>query len=114
MRSLDIAALTSDSEGLSNAILEAMAAGLPVIATRVGGNVELVEDGRTGLLFPAGSDEAFAASVAKLVKNPELRVQMGMEARTRALAKYQLGSVVGQFRNLYTSLLRAKGIAGEA
>jgi glycosyltransferase involved in cell wall biosynthesis len=113
MRSLDIAALTSDSEGLSNAILEAMAAGLPVIATRVGGNVELVEDGRTGLLFPAGSDEAFAASVAMLAENPELRAQMGMEARNRAFAKYQLSSVVDQFRNLYTSLLRTKGVAAE-
>lgn len=114
LRSLDIAALTSDSEGLSNAILEAMAAGLPVVATRVGGNVELVEDGKTGFLFPVGSDEAFAAAVAKLLDNAELRSKMGMEARTRVLANYKISSIVEQFNKLYISLLRTKGVVAEA
>ncbi len=110
LRSLDIAVLTSDSEGLSNAILEAMAAALPVVATRVGGNVELVEDGKTGFLFPAGSEEALAAAIAKLLDNADLRTQMGMEARSRALATYKASSVAARFTNLYTSLLRAKRV----
>jgi len=114
LRSLDIAVLTSDSEGLSNAILEAMAAGLPVVATRVGGNIELVDDGKTGFLCPVGSDEAFAIAIAKLLDNADLRSEMGMEARVRALARYKISSVVEQFSHLYTSLLCAKGVAAEA
>jgi glycosyltransferase involved in cell wall biosynthesis len=110
MRSLDIAVLTSDSEGLSNAILEAMAVGLPVVASRVGGNPELVEEGQTGLLFRAGSDIEFASAVETLLLNPELRRRMGEEARRRALEKYQVDSVLEQFKTLYLSLLQEKRI----
>lgn len=114
LRSFDIAVLTSDSEGLSNAILEAMAAGLPVIATRVGGNPELVDDGKTGFLFPVGSDDAFAAAIEKLINNADLRLHMGMEARTRAVERYRTSSVIERLKTLYTSLLHAKGVAAEA
>src|SRR5258706_985341 len=69
--SMDVAVLTSESESLSNVILEAMAAGLPVVAYRVGGNAELVNEDR-GILVPAGDEEEFASSVLRLLASPAL------------------------------------------
>jgi len=80
------ALLTSHTEGLPNAILEAMAAGLPVVATRVGGVPSLVEDGVTGITVPPRSPESLAVAIARLVAEPDLRVSMGRAARERAYA----------------------------
>ena len=85
--------------------------GLPVVASRVGGNPELVEEGQTGLLFPSGSDGEFVSAVETLLLNSELRWRMGEEARRRALEKYQVKSVLEQFKSLYLALLQEKGIA---
>ena len=76
LRRMSIACLTSSSEGFSNAILEYMAAGLPVIATAVGGNAEAVVDGETGLIVPPGDPAAFAAAVCRLLGNEQERAQM--------------------------------------
>lgn len=110
LRSLDVAVLTSDSEGLSNAILEAMACGLPVVASRVGGNIELVEEERTGFLFAPGREEDLVAALEKLLANTDLRRGMGEEARARALATYGMSAVLAQFKHLYLTLLQAKGV----
>ncbi len=110
LRSLDVAVLTSDSEGLSNAILEAMACGLPVVASRVGGNIELVEEDRTGFLFAPRSEEDLVAALEKLLANADLRRRMGQEARERALATYGMTAVLAQFKHLYLTLLQAKGV----
>lgn len=79
-----MALLTSLTEGLPNAILEAMAAGLPVIATQVGGVSELVIHGKTGLLVPANDPHALAAAISLLTHSPGARVEMGWRARARA------------------------------
>lgn len=78
------AVLASHTEGLPNALLEAMAAGLPVVATRVGGIPELVEDGVTGILVPPGDPSALATALALVANDPGLRTHMGIAARRRA------------------------------
>lgn len=77
---LDIFALPSQTEGVSIALLEACATGLAVLATRVGGNQEIIEDGRTGLLVPVDNNDALAAGLRQLICEPGLRQQLGMAA----------------------------------
>ncbi len=77
MRGLDVFVLPSLAEGISNTILEAMATGLPIIATRVGGNPELVEEGRTALLVPADDPRAMAAAIAVYADDAAKRQQHG-------------------------------------
>jgi len=73
--------LCSHCEGLSNAVMEAMSAGLPVVASNVGGNAELIAHGRTGLLFPPDDDEALAALLQELLASPARRKALGVAAR---------------------------------
>ena len=79
----DVFALASTREGLPNALLEAMAAGLPIVATRVGGVPEAVEDGISGLLVHPGNPEALAEAIVRLWKDPEMRRQLGANASRR-------------------------------
>ncbi len=83
--SLDIFILPSIAEGIPNTILEAMASGLPVIATKVGGNTDLVADGDTGYLVPASNPEAMAKAMVRYLEYPELVTQQNQAARKRAL-----------------------------
>jgi glycosyltransferase involved in cell wall biosynthesis len=85
----DIVILPSFSEGTPRAIVEAMAAGRPVIATRVGGIPSLIEDGRTGLLIDAGNAASLAEAILKLSQSPELLRQMGQSARAHALLHHE-------------------------
>ena len=85
---LDIAVLTSHSEGLSNGLLEYMAAGRPIVATAVGGNIELIEDGKTGLLVPPNNPKAVAAAIDRLLSDPGLAGKLAMAARELALREY--------------------------
>lgn len=96
--------LTSHSEGLPNVVLEAMAAGVPVVATAVGGVVELVEDGVTGLLVPPADPPALAAAIATMVEDPARRAAMGLAARERAEA-YSWDRCRTAHERLYRSLL---------
>jgi L-malate glycosyltransferase len=75
------ACLCSSAEGLSNALMEAMASGLPIVATRVGGNPELVRDGDNGLLVPYGDPQALAAAIGALLSSPEQAREMGVRGR---------------------------------
>ncbi len=109
MASLDVAVLTSDSESLSNVLLEAMAAGLPVVAYRVGGNAELVHEQR-GELISAGNEEAFAAAVVRLLSSTTLRAQLGSNARQFTHENFALESVRAQYTACYQSLLEKKGV----
>ena len=81
MQAADFLVLPSHFEGLSNALLEAMAAGCPVIASAVGGSVELVNDGRTGLLFPANDADALAAAMSRIA-DPALRSRLAQAAKS--------------------------------
>jgi L-malate glycosyltransferase len=109
LASLDITVLPSSSESLSNVILESMAASVPVIAARVGGNPEVVQDGETGFLFNSDDEEAFAARLETLVRQPELRKKLGSSARERARAEYSIARVRDRYQELYRSLLEEKG-----
>ena len=107
LASLDVAVLTSDSESLSNVILEAMAAGLPVVAYGVGGNSELLTHQR-GALIPAGNETSFADAVEKLLADSGLRQQLGRNALQFAQKNFCLDRVRQRYVELYVSLLQKK------
>lgn len=108
LASLDISVLTSSSESMPNAILEAMAAGLPVVATRVGGSPEVVRDGETGFLVDSGNDEQLVNALRTLLQNESLRKQFGSMGREMAGAQFGIASVQKQYEDLYSSTLLAK------
>lgn len=107
LASLDGSVNTSDSESLSNVILEAMAAGLPTIAYDVGGNTELLNDER-GALIPAGDESRFADAIVKLLTDPLLRGQQGRNARQFARDHFSLDQVLRRYTDLYLSQLSKK------
>ena len=107
---LDVAVLASHSEGLSNALIEYMAAGRPIVATAVGGNVELVEDGIHGLLVPPGDPAALAAAVFRLLANPEFAAILGAAARKRAAERFSRQAMVRRHEEFYCRLMN--GVAG--
>jgi glycosyltransferase involved in cell wall biosynthesis len=107
LASIDVAVLTSDSESLSNVILEAMAAGLPTVAYDVGGNSELLA-GQRGILIPAGNETSFACAVEKLLTDAALREQVGHQAQQFARENFSLDRVRQRYMDLYRELLRRK------
>jgi L-malate glycosyltransferase len=107
LASIDVAVLTSDSESLSNVILEAMAAGLPVVAYNVGGNSELLSHQR-GALIPAADEASFADSVQNLLDDSALREQLGQTARQFAQESFSLDRVRQRYTELYVTLLQKK------
>jgi len=104
---MDVFVLPSLAEGISNTILEAMATGLPVVATNVGGNSELVADGSTGLLVPRSDPDALAAAIRCYVETPDLRRRHGENARKRCEAEFSITTMVNNYQVLYESLLPA-------
>ena len=110
---LDIFVLTSHSEGMSNTILEAMATGLPVVATDVGGTPELVVDGQTGVLVPPQAPDSLAQALAGLLANPERRGEMGRQARQRVEDIFALSVMVRAYETLYEQLVAARQTALE-
>ncbi len=108
LASLDVAVLTSDSESLSNVILEAMAAGLPVVAYSVGGNSELVNDQR-GALVAAGNETDFANAIQSLLSDAHLREHQGNNARRFVEENFSLDRVRRRYEDLYRTLLEKKG-----
>jgi sugar transferase (PEP-CTERM/EpsH1 system associated) len=105
MRGLDCFVLPSLAEGISNTILEAMATGIPVIATRVGGNAELLEDGLTGRLVPASNSDSMAQAILEYCDNPALARRHGRAARSAAVRNFSLDHMVSEYRSLYDGLL---------
>lgn len=109
LASAEISVLPSISESLSNAIMESMAAGVPVVACRVGGNEELIRDGENGFLVSRDSVEELAERMEQLVTRPELRRNCGAEGQ-RDAQRFRLEKVVGEYERFYLSLLEEKGI----
>ena len=97
-----------EQEGFSNAILEAMAAGLPVVASRAGGNPEAVVDGETGLLFPHGDADALARAILSLLRDPARAGAMGEAGRRRVAEHFPIGKMVSEVESLYETLLAKK------
>ena len=103
---LDVFTLTSFSEGCSNVIQEAMMVGKPVVATRVGGNPELVQDGVTGFLVESDDHEGWAEAIRKLRTNPRLVKEMGENAREFALKNFSLDVMVHAYADVYRTVLK--------
>jgi sugar transferase (PEP-CTERM/EpsH1 system associated) len=101
LRCLDVFVLPSLAEGISNTILEAMASGLPVVATNVGGNPELVRDGENGVLVAAGQPQAMAEALLRLFDCAELRATMGAAALQRVAQEFSLDGMMERYRQLY-------------
>jgi sugar transferase (PEP-CTERM/EpsH1 system associated) len=105
----DLFVLSSDYEGVPLSVLEAMAAGKPVVATAVGGVPELVEDGVTGVLVPPRNPEALAKGILRLAKDADLRRRMGKAARERALERFDISRTAREYEALYLKLLEKCG-----
>jgi len=97
----DAFVISSDHEGVSIAVLEAMRAGLPVVGTRVGGMPETVRDGLTGLLVPAGDAGAMARALRSLIESPDLRAQLGSEGRRYLEAEFSIETMVFRYEQVY-------------
>ncbi len=110
LKSLDLFCIPSLSEGLSSALLEAMGCGLPVVATAIGGNVELVVDGETGSLAPSGDDRELAAALDRLLLDVPMRQSMGRKGRERIERQFTVERKVAQTEGIYLELLDALSI----
>lgn len=104
LRGLDCFVLPSLAEGISNTILEAMASGLPVIATSVGGNPELVAQGKTGELVPPSDPEALAERILRYAQHPDAARAAGRAGRERTERQFSLSGMVARYDALYTRL----------
>jgi glycosyltransferase involved in cell wall biosynthesis len=108
LAAFDVFVLPSESEGMSNAILEAMAMRLPVVVTSVGGAPEQIEEGRTGFLVRYPDSAAMAAGVLALLRDSALAERVGKAARARVVAAYSAATMVGSIEDLYAKLLNGK------
>jgi glycosyltransferase involved in cell wall biosynthesis len=111
-RAMDVSVLTSLSEGLSITLLESMKAGLPVVATGVGGNPEVVDDGITGFVVPPRDPEAFAAKVALLLQDGSLRYRMGCAGRARAERHFRIERTAARYLQVYEEVLESSQGSG--
>jgi sugar transferase (PEP-CTERM/EpsH1 system associated) len=112
MRGLDAFVLPSRAEGISNTILEAMATGLPIVATDVGGNSELLDDGVSGRLVPADDIDALARAMLDDLRNPLRARQRGAVARDVAQRRFSLDQMVSAYGDLYERLLTTAAARG--
>lgn len=101
----DIAVLPSHEEGFSNSVLESMAAGVPIIATDVGGNPEVVIHEKNGLVVPAHSPQRLSEAIMRLAGDPAERLRLGTAGRHRIRSQFSLSSTIEQYCRLYQSLL---------
>jgi sugar transferase (PEP-CTERM/EpsH1 system associated) len=108
LRELDVFVLPSLAEGISNTILEAMACGVPVVATDVGGNPELVQEGVTGRLVPRRDVGALSHAIGVYLSNAEMRMRHGAEARRIAETRFSLRAMVDAYLQVYDRLLRER------
>jgi glycosyltransferase involved in cell wall biosynthesis len=114
LSAFDAFVLPSGNEGTPVSAIEALAAGRPVVATRVGGVPDVVREGVDGYLVEAGDVEALADALARLAADPKLREQMGAAGRERVLPRYAVERLIDDIDRLYRSLLEAEGVAPAA
>ncbi|WP_165223649.1 glycosyltransferase family 4 protein [Aquisphaera insulae] len=108
LRAADVFVLPSVAEGMSNSLLEAMATGLPCIASGIGGNVDLIADGRTGRLVAEPSPHAWAEALVEVLSDPEGSRRMGLAARSEIESRYALGVVVDRYEALYRDMIAGR------
>lgn len=115
LSAFDVFVLSSHDEGMSNAVLEAMAMQKPVVATDVGGTGEVVQAGRTGLLVPPKHPQALADAIAQVLTMPaDVLAAMGQRGRAAAVERFSAHTMVRQMEELYTHLLQARGLGQPA
>ncbi|MEN6586970.1 MAG: TIGR03088 family PEP-CTERM/XrtA system glycosyltransferase [Sulfuricella sp.] len=107
MRNMDLFVLPSLGEGISNTILEAMACGLPIVATQVGGNPELVEDARTGALVPVSDTEVMAQTLLKFFGNENMVESQGQASRARIETQFSMQAMARGYLSVYDSVFRS-------
>jgi glycosyltransferase involved in cell wall biosynthesis len=110
LRAMDIFVLPSLSEALSNALMEAMACGCPVVASNVGGNPELVRNGETGLLFKPGDVERLAVALQVLVENQSLRERLADAGAKFVQERFSIRASAERMGEIYEQLLRSRGV----
>ena len=108
-KSFDVFAMSSVTEGLGSAMLDAMACGTPVVATRAGGIPEAVTDGQEGLLVPPEDPRALAGAIVRLLRDADLRRRLGAAGRARVAAEFSVETMVGRTLAAYERLLRDHG-----
>jgi sugar transferase (PEP-CTERM/EpsH1 system associated) len=108
LHTMDVFVLTSQHEGLSNAVMEAMAAGIPVVATDVGGNSELIINDETGFLCLGDDSEAFAERVIYLLNNDDKAKQMGEKGKRKIMNRFRVERMIKETENIYLTLLEKK------
>ena len=104
----DIGVLPSQAEGFPNAVLEYLAAGLPTIASRVGGNVEIIQDGKTGLLVPPNDSAAVAEAILRLLHDPGFAGRLGNNGRAHVAAEFSFQRLIEKTDQMYTELLQPR------
>jgi len=107
-QAMDVFALSSDTEQMPIAVLEAMAAGLPVVSTDVGDVRAMVSAGNRAYVVPPGREEAYTAGLAALVGDPETRRALGHANRARCIQEYEVGGMVRAYQRLYRAVLEAR------
>jgi len=110
----DISVLTSVKEGIPRAILESMAMGVPVVATRVSGNSEVVREGETGFMIELDDSDGLTIALERLMRDPELREEIGKRSREVAHREYDETSIVQSLRDIYGNLLAGRASVAEA
>ena len=106
MQTFDVFVLPSLAEGISNTILEAMSCGVPVIASNVGGNSELVDEGKTGALYSVNNNNELIKLIKQYIENNEMRILQGKNARLRIEEKFSLNKMVEQYTQIYDAVLK--------
>lgn len=110
LNAMDAFVLPSICEGMSNTILEAMACGVPAIVTRTGGNPELIEEGRSGYLFPPGNVEMLSTLLSRLAESSGTRHEFGASGRRRAVEQFSLAGMMQRYQEIYRELASRNGV----
>ena len=95
---------------MPNAVLEYLAAGLPTVASRVGGNAEIIQDGKTGLLVPPNNPSALAEALLRLLRDPDFAETLGNRGREYVTSEFSFRRLIENTDQLYTELLHQRGI----
>jgi len=109
---LDLFVSASLAEGLPNSVLEAAAAGVPIVTTAAGGTVEIVEDGRTGLVVPVSDDTRLREALVRLADDAPLRARLGAAAREHVAAAFGIDRFVRETAEMYEEMARRRGVGG--
>jgi len=105
---MDVYVLPSITEGISNSLLEAMATGLPVIVSATGGNLEVVVDGESGLMFPVGDAARLEDPLLHLSRCSDLRVRMGDQALRRIQKDFSISAMMANYERMYRGVARGR------